>query len=255
MRLAVIQLAARRGARSLTLQRALRAVDAAARSDPAPDLVLLPAFSDVTASPAEADLLCEHVHGQTQAALGRAAREWGVFVAFGMLECSPAAALPYLTGVLIDPDGDVCLSQRTRTVTGAVRDRIQAGASFRVADTVLGRIALLPGDDAMSDACWIEAAAADLVLCTACHAAWPRAAEERDILATIARLAGRAARPAALADLTVEGSDGTTAGQGTCAVFDATGRACPAEADSRGIMWADVEITPSAQAGVPVADG
>ncbi len=249
MKIAAIQLVARQGARAMTLQRALRALDAAARTDPAPDLVLLPAFGDTTATGPEADLVCEHVHGQTQAALGRAAREWGLYVAYGMLERSPAAALPYLSAILLDADGDVRLSHRCRVVTDLTRDRIQAGDACRTAPTIFGQIGLLAGDELLSEACWHDtAASAGLILGVACWGAWSAGGNADETRSGLAAQATRVQRPAAIADLSMESPDGTPLGQGFCAVFDGRGRACAAAVDSRGIAWADIEIPDLAKA-------
>ncbi len=89
MRIAVIQLPVAPTRRTLTLHRALQVIDDAARADPAPDLILLPAFCDVPAVTAGHVDVIERLAGQTVAACSWRARHWGVFIALGLAEQGP----------------------------------------------------------------------------------------------------------------------------------------------------------------------
>ena len=93
MRMAVVQLEVDPMRRTVTFQRALRAIDAAAEQDPAPDLIVLPAYRDVLAVMLGEQRPAERQAGQTVAACGLRARQWGVFVALGFAEQGAAKSL------------------------------------------------------------------------------------------------------------------------------------------------------------------
>ncbi len=95
MRIAVVQLAVDPARRTVTFQHALHAIDQAAECDPAPDLILLPAFGDVLAVMSGNEAVTDRPAGPVVAACGLRARQWGVFVALGFAECD--ADKPYVT--------------------------------------------------------------------------------------------------------------------------------------------------------------
>lgn len=213
MRIAVVQLTLQPRGRTLTFQAALKAIDAAAESDPAPDLICLPAFADVLDSALGRNELCEQVEGQTTAACGQRARSWGLFVTFGLAERGPDR--PYVTSVLLDRDGDVRLAQRQLSFHESTADYFQSGEGLSGADILLGRLALLTGHDLVSDRAWdqVVRSGAQLVVGTAC---WSRPtgrdSDPNQTRKRIAEQAGRASLWCAVADVTTEGA---SAGQ-TC---------------------------------------
>ncbi len=167
MNIAVIQLRAHPTSRTATLQRALHAIDHAAVADPSPDLIILPAFADVDrVRRGEAEFV-ERLCGPTFAAMGQRARSWGVFIAYGQAECEGQSL--YATTVLIDPDGDRRLAHRQTSF--AADGPFTAGNSFSSAETLLGRLALMTGDEVIDEEAWARAAAsgAGLIVATAFH--------------------------------------------------------------------------------------
>lgn len=169
MRFAVVQLECPPGHRTATFQRALGAIDAACEREPAPDLILLPAFHDVPTILSDGvAAISEHAAGQTVAACGQRARTWGVYIAVGLAETGPEK--PYISGVLLDRDGDTRLVHRQCSLTGPASDLFAAGVDFVTTDILLGRIAILAGSDIIREEMWskAKAAGATLVICPAC---------------------------------------------------------------------------------------
>lgn len=153
MRFALVQIEVQRTGRSANLTRVLRMVRKAAESDPAPDVVLLPAACDGFSSKGVTQAMAE---GFSES-LAAAAREWGVYVASGGLQ--PSSAGPVEQARLYDPDGDVIASNPRSTNRGAAE----------ALETSLGRlsIGLGSGDglyESLRDGC-----EADLVLI---HGRW-----------------------------------------------------------------------------------
>ncbi|MCA9254780.1 MAG: carbon-nitrogen hydrolase family protein [Phycisphaerales bacterium] len=153
MRVAAVQIEVDTASRTETLQRALSAIDAAAEMDPAPDLVVLPAFLDTCGDGPQSKL--EYVYGPGTSACGFRARSWGVFVAMGLAERS--LPLPRLKSVLYDRDGDHRLIQSMSRPGDALRKWYQSeGKPLGVARVLVGRIALLTDDDIVSEDAWRE---------------------------------------------------------------------------------------------------
>jgi len=175
MRLAVVQLEVRPGERTATLQGALRAIDAAAETDPAPDLILLPAFRDVLAVTCGDASMTERCPGPVVATCGSRAREWGLFIALGFAERK--ADKPFVTTCLIDPDGDIRLSHRQSVFSTGPADRFSVGMDIETADLIYGRVAVWSGDDCLDADVWRRTAdtGAALAIGSAC---WSHAGEE-----------------------------------------------------------------------------
>jgi len=245
MRVAVVQLPVQRAARTSTFQAALAAIDAAADTDPAPDLVLLPAFRDVVDALAGDAPLCENVHGQAIAGCGYRARTWGIFAALGMAECGPKR--PYLTGVLMDRDGDIRLAQRQVHSDEPAGKPFDAGAGHATADILLGRVALLVGDDLLDARAWdaVVADGAQVVLGSACWAARSSGGKTcGTIRPRIAEQAKRCGLWCAVADVTA-GSEGSDLyAPGLSAVFSDSGQIVAA---------ADAGATTTLRSDIPLA--
>lgn len=120
-----MQIGVRTGSRSANMTHVLRQVVEAAETEPvAPDLLVLPAGCDGPVSPGLSEAM---VQGFSES-LAAVAREWGLYVAAGLLE--PAGDGFIETGRLIDPDGDA-------PVRGAA-----VGKACVVRETPLGRVAV-----------------------------------------------------------------------------------------------------------------
>ncbi len=245
MRIAVAQLAVETAKRTLTFQRALGAIDAAAEQDPAPDLVVLPAFCDVLSIRSGNMEIIERRAGPTVAACGLRARHWGVFVALGLAERGPER--PYVTGLLLDNDGDLCLAHR-QGVFHSKGDRPFAGAADpSVTEVMLGRFAILTGDEVLDDRSWEGAVGegAALLLGIGCWAAGedepaPDAAEFRR---QIAERAGRYGVCCAVADVTTAGADTPWNCPGMSMIVDAGGKVlAAAETKQASTLWADLTL-------------
>ncbi len=241
MRIAVVQLTIHPNRRTANLQAALNAIDAAAESDPAPDLILLPAFADVLDSAAGRNELCEHVEGQTTAACGLRARNWGLFIAFGMAEKS--GKRPYLTSVLLDRDGDVRLAQRQMYLLNSTSDFFQPGEGISVTNILLGRLGLLTGEDWLNPRTWdhVNQAGAQLVVGAACRL--HPGGMDTDPRKTRARIADQARRTnlgCAIADAT---TGDESKGPGLSTIIDNQGEilaaAPPGEAAT---LWAEINL-------------
>ncbi len=173
MRVAVVQLGVQPDGRAATLQGALRAIDAVASRDPAPDIVLLPAFNDVPRFKLGRSSLTERCEGQTVAACGAKAKHWGVFVGLGLAETGPGR--PYVTGVLIDRDADAILVQRQLRFDPSEESLLLPGRGIQLYESLWGRMGLLVGDDLLARESWQTAVqgGAGFLLGVACWAERP----------------------------------------------------------------------------------
>ncbi len=239
MRIAALQLRIDPTSRTVTLQSALRAIDEAAETDPAPDLIVLPAFCDVFTIASGGSAPGERIHGQAMAACGLRARSWGLFIALGLAERAPTR--PFVTGLLLDRDGDIRLVQRQVCFHKAQASVFAAGDGFAAADILLGRFAILVGDDVLDAAAW-DAAAGAGVQCVIATACWRRGkggrASSGDVLATVAEHAARCGLPCAMADVTT-GSECP----GSSIIIDGGGKPLArGKAGDAAILWADVAL-------------
>ena len=100
MRIALLQLRIQNQGRSANLAHVLRQVVQAAETIPAPDLLVLPGCCDGTSRDGVTEAMAQGF-GESLAA---AAREWGLFVAAGMLRVHDGAVGEEAR--LYDPDGD-----------------------------------------------------------------------------------------------------------------------------------------------------
>lgn len=225
MKIAVVQMQVRPGHRSSTLQAALAAIDLAAEAEPAPELIVLPAFGDVPHLLGGSSLPGERIEGPTVAACSFHARAWGVWLAFGFAE--RGTEKPWSTSVLLDVDGDVRGTNRQVKFGAAGRARFAAGDTFATFATPLGGIALLPGEDVFDESAWkaVSEQGAALIVSTCCL---PREARSPvvDPEAARRRLCGLAADlkiACATADVaTAEGARPDCAGFTT--IIDAAGK-------------------------------
>jgi len=249
VRLAVVQLEVQAGRRAVALQRALAALDAAADRDPAPDLILLPAFADVPAVLAGRPFIAERTPGQTASAIGYHGREWGVFTAFGFAE-SHADTL-YMTAALLDRDGDLRLANRQMTILRGVTDRFTAGTAPRPAGILFGRVAVLAGDDLLNEQAWAAATVAggQIVLGCAC---WTLSGDHdlgspEVVRSRLAALAGRFGVPCAVSDvLTAEEESGLDC-PGCSVVLDQQGVVvAAAEPRTAQTLWGEVVLAAAA---------
>ncbi len=250
MRIAVIQLAARREPRTTIFQRALQAIDTAAEANPAPDLVLLPAFSDVPAILREDRFITEQSAGPTVAACGLRARQWGIFVALGIAESG--SEKPYATTILIDRDSDLRLACRQQSFYGQAEGRFATGGPGHTADVLLGRIALLTGDDILNERAWNDAQrqGAGIVLCAACwaHDGGDSATEPENIHSRIAANAKRCGIACAVADVTTAEAAIKPACPGASVIIASDGEILQAaETGIETTLWAEIDI-PQAKA-------
>ncbi|MFQ5428716.1 MAG: nitrilase-related carbon-nitrogen hydrolase [Phycisphaerae bacterium] len=244
MRIAVVQPEASPGHRAATLQRALHAIDLAAGHDPAPDLILLPAFADAPAVVADMPFSAEHLHGATTAACGGRARFWGLFVVLGLAE--KGIDKPYLTTVLIDRDGDIRRAHRQVACGAQHAARFAPGTTLTSLDFLLGRAALFAGDDLFDAVAWDAAveARAQFVLGSAC---WmrtvDRSAGASAIRTRIAAQAKRCGLWCAVADITEQGGGPPPRCGGFSTVFDDRGNIVVAADPGTGsILQAEVRL-------------
>ncbi len=240
MRVAAVQLLMDTAPRSAALQRALAAIDDAAGQEPAPDLIVLPAFLD-TVSNGRAPLY-EPVHGPGTGACGLHARRQGVFIAMGMGE--RATPLPYLTGLLLDADGDLLIVQRQTSVTGETAALVRMGDAHGVADSFLGRMAVLPGGDITDASAWQAAVqrGAQLVIGPICGSHLGPAAFE----GAVTELAREHACPCVIADVTSAPRDGQESLPGLTCIVDGDGHIL-----ERGAAHAPAIIATNITMGAP----
>ncbi len=125
MRVALVQIGVRTESRSANLTHVLGHIVVAAETEPAaPDLLVLPAGCDGAVSPGLSEAM---VQGFAES-LAALAREWGLYIAVGLLE--PAGDGFGEAARLIDPDGDPL-------VRGTA-----VGNACVVRETPLGRVAV-----------------------------------------------------------------------------------------------------------------
>ncbi|MBX3394568.1 MAG: hypothetical protein KF841_04285 [Phycisphaerae bacterium] len=164
MNIAVVELDARCGSRTAMLQGALTSIDIAAELDPAPDLIVLPAFADLDRVRAGNSEHIERIIGQTSAAIGQRGRSWGVFVSFGMAAREGDRIIA--ATILLDSDGDMIAAHRS--AIDAAATGLKDVPACQMTDTIFGRIALM-GDAGIDRlAAWENAArgGAGLVIAT-----------------------------------------------------------------------------------------
>lgn len=239
MRLAIVQLRIDPKNRARTLQSALRAIDAAAETDPAPDLVVLPAFAGVSYAASGRAEFIERLHGQTTAACGFHARNWGIFLALGMAE--QGSVKPFLTAVLIDRDGDIRLGQRQVSCANAERSEFAAGDGWRTVDVLLGRIGLLVGDDLLSTEAWsaLAGAGAEVIVGSVYWQA-KSPAQTQALCTQLSELSRQHGLWCAAADVTPDPASETRT-SGHSQILDGAGRmVASAEPGRPAILWADV---------------
>ena len=244
MRIAVIQLEVRPRARTATFQRALQAIDRAAEVDPAPDLIVLPAFADMPEVSTGKMRFCENVFGQTTAGCGVRARSWGVFLALGLAEA--ASDRPFATGILIDRDGDIRIRQRQISFHQSVAQHFAVGKSLSNADILFGRMALLVGDDLLSSRAWDAAVKADTQFIIGCACWMPEDGDDRrrrEIAGQIAEQSRRCGLPCAVANATAENPEDGPRCSGSSRIIDCTGKLLAAADDrEETILWADIAL-------------
>lgn len=197
------------GQRSATLRAALRAIESAAAHDPSPEIVVLPALADFLSIPTND---AEPLAGPTVAAFSAAAREFGVYVAFGMtarLDTGRAAV-----GVLVDLDGDMILAQPQVDLPSGARQVLTAGTGLRVCATLLGPAALLVCDDLLSETNWSAVMSAGAKIVLGC-ASWP--ASNRTARTAVAEFTRRAGVWTLMADTSIDDGARGTAGA-TCII-------------------------------------
>ncbi len=245
MRIAVVQLAVDPARRTVTFQHALLAIDEAAEQDPAPDLILLPAFGDVLAVMSGNEMIADRPAGPVVAACGLRARQWGVFVAMGFAERGPDR--PYVAGVLIDRDGDLRLHQRQRRFEVIPAGQFSRGETISATDILLGRFAMLVGDDLLDGESWDAAvdAGAGLVLGCTCwgHGAGEPDIDTESIRQRVADHAARCGLAGALADVTTVDGSRKIRCPGASMIVDSSGEiVAAAKPGEPGIIWSDLQI-------------
>jgi predicted amidohydrolase len=154
---------------------------------------------------------------------------------------------PYVTGVLLDADGDLRLAQRQRWFRPAAGKSFARGDGVTAADILLGRIAILTGDDLLHSQAWDAAArtGAGMVLGITCWADEPggRRADAAAIRRQLADHAGRFALACAVADVTTADGACTVTCPGVSLVVDANGQiVTAAEPAKPAILWWDFDL-------------
>lgn len=220
LQLAAVQLALSPDSPSANLRAALGAMRRAAEVNPAPDVIVLPAFMGFDARGRIVDDPPEPAASPPIAALAEAARELGVFVALGVAD--GGAGGPFASAVLLDRDGDIAMTQHQRRI--ARDERIKPGRAIVVRATLLGRIALLMRDDLVDVELWHEARTAGAELVFGCMALAQDAQASRDgsdlasAWSTLAYVARSAGMWAAIADTARDTAAGSGAASATCIV-------------------------------------
>ena len=251
MRIAVIQLAVDPGRRAATLQHALAALDRAAEVDPAPDLILLPSFSDLPDVILERPVLGERLQGQTTAAVSDHARQWGVYVAFGFVERTAKGLVA--AGVLLDRDGDVAQVRRSLV---AEQPETLAEAAPAVSETIIGGIRVLTmGDLTGSQPIADTPTKPDMLICPGCFAAKSResSASEKKLKKKAAAVAEEFKTHLALADVIVESKTAPWSFPGAALIADPAGAILSEAGGKADTLWVDVPVihlkNPSMRAG------
>lgn len=245
MRIAVAQLAVETAKRTLTFQRALQAIDDAAEKDPAPDLIVLPAFCDVLSIRSGNMEIIERRAGPTVAACGLRARQWGVFAALGLAE--RGTEKPYVTGLLLDNDGDLCLAHRQGVFHSKADQRFAGADDPSVTEVMLGRFAILTGDEVLDDRAWESAVGqgAALLLGIGCWAAeqGEPALDVAEFRKQTAERAGRYGVSCAVADVTTASANTPWNCPGMSMIVDAGGEVlAAAETKQASTLWANLTL-------------
>jgi len=94
--------------RSVCIGRTLRLIDAAARSEPAPELIVLPFGCEGMGN--DGDRLSNAPAETYQGGLSARARDWGLYIVFG--QCLPVQTGCRDAVMVVDADGDVVVSLR-----------------------------------------------------------------------------------------------------------------------------------------------
>lgn len=104
-----------------------------------PDLIVLPecTLTGYVCEKDDFDRFAEPVQGPTVFAMARLAQKYGAYICFGVVE--QAGARVYDSGVLLNREGQIVLVQRKLSE----KPPFQAGDRLEVAETELGKIALL----------------------------------------------------------------------------------------------------------------
>jgi len=104
-----------------------------------PDLIVLPecTLTGYVYEKDDFDRFAEPVPGPTVFAMARLARQYGAYICFGVVE--QAGTQVYDSGVLLNREGQIVLVQRKLSE----KPPFQAGDRVEVAETELGKIALL----------------------------------------------------------------------------------------------------------------
>lgn len=248
MRVAAVQLEITPSSRASTLQNALQLIDLAAEADPAPDLVVLPAFVDTYDAGSDSKL--EYVYGPSTAACGFRARSWGVFVAVGIAEW--ARPLPRLKSVLFDRDGDPRLVQSLTRPQSALAERYQCGSTpLLVAKVLLGRIAILVDDDIVSEKAWREVVAggAQLIVGTIGGASVTADSFE----SALTDLSKQFKRPCVVADMTTGGKKVALKRAGVSRIVDSGGKVLAAATTGEGgIITAELDLPETGASDKPL---
>lgn len=245
MRIAVVQLALHPELRTIAFQRALRAVNAAANKNPSPDVVLLPAFRDVPAFIAHAPAVAEKCPGQTTAAFGLKARQWGVFISLGLAEWGRER--PSITSILLDRDGDTIATHRQQRFETLIESPFAVGNGPALADVLLGRVALLTGDDILDETAWEVAARAGaaMVISSACWAQLPGgpSVNPEALRRRMTELAQRYDMPCAAADVVTPSNGASPAWPGVSTIISRQGDiVAAAEHDGETLLIHTLEL-------------
>ena len=243
MRVAVVQLVVKVGHRATTLQRALAAFDRAAEADPAPDLILLPAFCDVAELTRGDKDVGERLEGPTLAAIAHRARQWGVFASFGLVERS--ANRLAVCSVLLDHDGDLVAVRR-----GELAGAKQMGSSgVEMRNTAIGAVGLMNAGDVFqaADATGDATGQAELLICPGCLllAGGKGPARGAEVTGKIVATAKRFGAHFAVADVSTEAEGASGGVAGTSMIVAPDGAIVCREAGE--IMFADVPVAMSGQ--------
>lgn len=246
MKVAVVQLVVRPGHRATTLQRALAAFDRAAEADPAPDLILLPAFCDVVELSRGDQEVGERLEGPTLAAIAHRARQWGVFASFGLVERSANRFAE--CSALLDHDGDLVAVKRCEHA-GARQQGLSCASGLEIRNTAIGAVGLMnAGDVCQAAEVHGEASGqADLLICPGCFlsAGGKGAGRGAELTEKIVATAKRFGAHIAVADVSTE-ADGASSGiAGTSMIVAPDGAIVCREAGE--IMYGDVPVAMGGQ--------
>jgi predicted amidohydrolase len=246
IKVAVVQLVVRPGHRATTLQGALAAFDRAAEADPAPELILLPAFCDVPELARGESCVGERLEGPTLAAIAHRARQWGVFACFGLVERS--ASRLAVCSVLVDHDGDF-VAVRRGELAGVKQEFSSCASGVDVRNTAIGAIGLLNAGDVCQAAGASDDASgqAELLICPGCFllAGGKGPARGAELTGKVVATAKRFGAHIAVADVSTEAEGVSSGVPGTSMIVAPDGVIVCGEASE--IMYADVPAALSGQ--------